>query len=235
MSPHHPHRGRTWLKRGVVLLVLLGVGALLWSLSGEETTRTRQRTMLSAILPVTPPPPPTPPPQQQPKPEPEPQKPTAIPPPKPSAAPKPAEAPKPAPSPPAGNRMTMDAPAQAGGDSFDIAAGSGGGGMGSGTAGGTGAGTGFFEGTYGRYLTAVMKQALEADPRTANFRGQLRFSLWLDAAGRITRVQLADSSGTADMDEALVAVLTKVTLDQPPPASMRFPRTVMLTGRAVGG
>jgi protein TonB len=73
---------------------------------------------------------------------------------------------------------------------------------------------------YGRIAAADVQAALRRDEklRFAKFIGEMR--IWLDSAGKITRVQLATSSGDPSMDSAVARVLTGLTLREPPPADI---------------
>jgi outer membrane biosynthesis protein TonB len=130
----------------------------------------------------------------------------------------------PSPSQDMGDPMTMNADAQAGTDGIAVGAG---GGMTGGGGGGLGAGS------YQRYISARLQQALTRDPRTRNLVfSDLRVDLWMAADGRVTKVQLAQGSSNDKTDELVLAMLREIqAVDERPPASMRFPMRVSMNGR----
>jgi TonB family protein len=169
-----------------------------------------------------PPPPPPPPPKEQP---PEPEKIQT-------------ETPTPAPSAPqkaAPQNLTIAGPAQAGGDAFGIGAGKGGGGVVGGTGdGGMGGGAGgaFAEGAYYRYASAFIQQAVQTDDRVTRSVFSLDVRLWIDGAGKISGASIIKTSGDAKLDRQVISVLEGMRhLEEPPPASMKFPLKVTIRGR----
>ncbi|WP_035824122.1 energy transducer TonB, partial [Cupriavidus sp. SK-4] len=172
------------------------------------------------------PPPPPPPPEPEKLPEPEPVKPEVVEPePKPA---EPAEAPQddspPSPSQDLGDPVTIDGAAEAGTDAFGIRAG-GGGGM-------TGGGGGLGSRSYSAYVSSALQQAFVRDQRTRQLAfDDIRIELWLDAEGRVTRVELAGSSGNAATDQAVLAMVRDFRADERPPASLRFPMRMSIKGR----
>lgn len=209
-----------WLVRGVGVLAVAALGWLVWQWASDQSGVRREAPKVSTIVPLPPPPPP---PEKPPEPEkvedkvaeeePKPMEPVK---PKIEAPPKPAD--------PA-QAMTMDAAGEAGGDAFNIGAGSGGGMAGSG---GGSAGTA----TYGQYLAYALQQVLQNDERTRRLVFRLALNIWLDPSGRLTRVDLVESSGSPQTDAAVLAALRAAgRVDEKPTAELTFPARVVITGR----
>jgi len=223
-------RGRgpgRFIKPVVIALVLAGLAALIWHFAGD--TAGVKRVTASQVTTVIPLPPPPPPPKQKPPPE-KIKEEAKTPLDKPTIAPRPAETPKPSDNQP--KQMTMNAPAQAGTDSFNIGAGDGSGMVGS------GGGGRFGNAGYSQYMVYVLQRAIEQDKGVqeaggARFAGNL--NLWMDAAGRITKVTIAQSTGDPRIDAAVVAAVESLgKVDEPPPPGTPYPVLVKLLGRKPG-
>ncbi|WP_297352536.1 energy transducer TonB [Paraburkholderia sp.] len=218
-----------WLRPAIAGLVLLGGVALLWHFASDTAGVKRvEAPQVTTVIPLPPPPPP-PPPKQKPPPE-KTLDDVKTPVEKPTVAPKPSEAPKPSDNQP--KQVTMNAPAQAGTDSFNIGAGDG-----TGMA-GSGGGGKFGNASYAQYMVYTLQRAIEADKRVQD-AGGMRFAgslnLWMDPTGRITKVAIQQSTGDAKLDEAVVsAVETLGRVDEPPPPATVFPKLVKLQGRQPG-
>lgn len=218
MSPKHPRR---WLGKVIGIAVLVAIAALIWNLATNRVGVRREAPRIATITPLPPPPPP---PKEKP---PEPKK-TEEPKPvdeKPMDQPqKPVDSPKPMND--VAKQITMNTDAQAGGDAFNIGAGSGGGMVGSG--GGTGTGTG----SYDQYLGFAIQQAIQRDERTSHLVFEVRANIWLDAEGKLTRAELAGSSGNTRTDDALLEVLRAMPrIDVAPPSSLSYPVRVVIRGK----
>lgn len=215
---------RRWWPLAALIVALAALVLLLWYLLFKDTASTRRP--VAEIPMVMLPPPPPPPPEPEPEPEVKPEE-QVMPEPEPlDEVPKPTEE---APTPDTADPVTMDADAQAGGDSFGIQSGSGGGRSG---AGGGGAGNA----TYGRYLGYVLQQAVARDDKVRRLAFQLTVNVWLDAAGELTRVELLRGSGNAEADERVLQAIRAVgRIDERPPASLDFPARVLVQGRRPGG
>jgi protein TonB len=219
---------RRWLKPVIAGLVLLGVAALVWHFA-SDTAGVKRATapQVTTVIPLPPPPPP--PPKQKPPTEKMDDVKTPVD--KPTVAPKPSEVPKPSDNQP--KQMTMNAPAQAGTDGFNIGAGDGSGMVGSG--GGTGS---FGNASYAQYLGYTLQRAIEQDKRVqdaggARFAGSL--NLWMDPSGRITKVTIVQSTGDARIDDAVIAAVENLgRVDEPPPPTTVYPKLVRLQGRKPG-
>ncbi|HCB1212043.1 TPA: TonB family protein [Klebsiella pneumoniae] len=120
--------------------------------------------------------------------------------------------------------MQMDADAQAGGDAFNIGAGSSGGMAGSG-AGRIG------NATYGQYLGYALQKVLRETDATRNLAYRMNVDLWIDRDGRVRRVEMTRSSGDPEIDEKVLAVLRAATFDQRPTPTTTMPAKVALTSR----
>lgn len=223
------HRLPMVLKALAGTAVLVMVGWLIWQWATDTAGVRRERPKEDMIIPLPPPPPP-PPEQQQPEPEPKPEEvvePEPKPEPTPTEQPQPEEAPKPMDD--MAKAMEMDADAQAGSDSFNIGAGRHGGMSGSGGGGGTG------NATYGQYLTYTFQQILRQDDSTRLLSYRLQINVWFNEAGKMTRVELARSSGTQTIDNAVIAALLRApTMAQKPPKSLTLPVRITVQSRRPG-
>lgn len=204
-------RNRAIIAPAVILLILAGV--ILYFLQGTAGMR-REAPPLPTLIATLPPPPPPPP---QKPPEPEVKKLEDVP--KPQDTPKqPDDTPKP---------LTINGPAQAGADAFNIAAGTGGGNI--------VGGNGFGEGTYSGYMSSTIQEAVQNDDRTNTFIGSAEIDVWIDESGRVTRAVLARSSGDSKTDTALVEVLLSMpALKEAPPSTLQFPQRIRIAGKRRG-
>ncbi|AXK62881.1 MULTISPECIES: energy transducer TonB family protein [Burkholderia] len=220
-----PQKGpRRYVKPVAIALALVGLAALIWHYAGD--TAGVKRASAPQVTTVIPLPPPPPPPPQKPPPE-KVKEEVKTPVDRPTIAPKPSEAPKPSDNQP--KQMTMNAPAQAGTDSFNIGAGDGSGMVGS------GGGGKFGNASYAQYMVYVLQRAIEQDKGVqeaggARFTGSL--NLWMDASGRITKVTVAQSTGDAKLDAAVVTAVESLgKVDEAPPPATAYPVLVRLQGR----
>ena len=209
-----------WRRRarqlGLVAVVLALIGGsvlLVQGLGGEAQPPARQVTKIT-ILPDTPPPPP-PPPKESPKPEPK-------------------EAPKQVkldtPKPQADEPIKMEG--EAGDGPSPFAAGPV---TQEYTGGEIGAGNGMQFAFYTNLLQRRIQHALQqaAALKGADFRVVVR--VWLDTDGRLTRSELADSTGDAALDDALRTAMTEVpAVGEAPPAGMPQPVRIRVTNRVTG-
>jgi len=95
----------------------------------------------------------------------------------------------------------LDKPADAGSDSFRLAAGKGGGLFGRGGGGGG-------DGGWAAYVETHVRKALRLDPRTRSAQGFLNVTLTIDRDGRITGAALRTSTGDPKLDDAIRDVLS---------------------------
>ncbi|PTB22421.1 energy transducer TonB [Trinickia symbiotica] len=216
-----------FIKPVVIALVAIALVALIWHYASD--TAGVKRVTAPQVTTVIPLPPPPPPPKQKPPPE-KVKEEVKTPVDKPTVAPKPSETPKPSDNQP--KQMTMNAPAQAGTDSFNIGAGDGSGMVGS------GGGGRFGNASYSQYMVYVLQRAIEQDKGVqeaggARFAGSL--NLWMDPAGRITKVTIAQSTGDSKIDAAVLAAVEALgKVDEPPPPATTYPVLVKLQGRKPG-
>jgi TonB family protein len=223
-EPDYPEQTRwqRWRGRIIVVVVLLAAASLIWMLAGHQVGMRRSAPRIATITPLPPPPPP---PKEKP-PEPKKIEETKQDIPKPAEPLKPVEAPKQAPD--VAKQITINGPAQAGNDSFNIGAGEGGGMVGSG--GGTGTGGGSYE----QYLSYALQEAIQHDDRTRRLVFEVRVNLWLSPEGAVTRAELINSSGAPVTDRALIDVLRGVHIDTPPPPNLGMPVRVAMRGYRPG-
>jgi protein TonB len=202
-----PARLRAIAVPGAILLVI--AGAILYFLHDTAGIR-REAPPLPTLIATLPPPPP-PPPQKPPEPE---KKLEEIQ--KPVDQPKAVDnAPKP---------VTINGPAQAGSDAFNVGAGSGGGEVGS--------GGGFGEANYARYLGSALQQTIQNDDRVNHLVFSADMAVWVDPNGRVARAAILKTSGDPKIDQVLVdALQTMRALDEPPPSTLSFPQRVRIEGR----
>ncbi|MGC1550920.1 MAG: energy transducer TonB [Rhodanobacter sp.] len=222
-EPDYPEQTRwqRWRGRVIVIVVLLAAAWLIWMLASDQVGTRRSAPRIATITPLPPPPPP-----KEKPPEPKKVEETKQDIPKPAEPLKPVEAPKQAPD--VAKQITINGPAQAGNDSFNIGAGEGGGMVGSG--GGTGTGGGSYE----QYLSYALQEAIQHDDRTRRLVFEVRVNLWLSPEGAVTRAELINSSGAQATDHALIDVLRGVHIDTPPPPSLGMPVRVAMRGYRPG-
>jgi TonB family protein len=210
----------------VGLLAGAGLAWLLWTWANDMSGIRREAPKIPAIIPLPPPPPP--PPEKPPEPE----KPVEekIVEPEPTPEPeevKPEEEAPPSPAEDLADPMQMNSDAQAGSDAFNIGAGKGGG------MAGTGGGR-LGNGTYSQFLAYSFQRLLRESPELRNLAFRLEADVWLDQAGRVTRVELGRSSGDAELDAKVLATLRASPHLERPPASLQVPVRIRLQGRRPG-
>jgi protein TonB len=221
-----------WLPYGVVALLFLGLAYFVYQ-QMTAVHGVKVEAPSPQIVSMLPPPPPPPPPP--PEPVEKPPEPTEQPQPAPNEAPK---APQPQPQ---AAPVTIAAPAQAGSDSFGLAAGSGGG-IGAPGSGGTCLGTrcgasvgggGMSEGFYRGYLSAALQGRVQNDERLARLAFSADFMLTVTADGRVSGVRLLGARGRNDEDtvKRLSEILAGIRGLDPPPSAMRFPQKITVRGR----
>lgn len=219
-----------YLRYGAVVVVVgaLFVGGWFLVMSGSDMPPPKQVRELTVVN-IVPPPPPPPPPEQkmleQPKvteeakmlEQPLDEKPPEKPADDPVKDAKNEEPPGP---------LSLDAKATGPGDLFNLGSKVGGNPYGGRGGGGS---------KYGWYASIVQTQieaAIRANERTKNAVMQLQFRIWADNTGRVSRVELVNSSGSAEVDAAIRNdVIGRLTLREPPPTDMPMPINVRATGR----
>jgi TonB family protein len=87
-------------------------------------------------------------------------------------------------------------------------------------------------GWYAGQVQSRIADALRCNDRTRRVSLNVQVRVWPDATGRITRAQLAGSTGDAGLDAALKnEVLQGLQLQEPPPQGMPLPIVLRLTAR----
>lgn len=185
----------SWVPRliaGVGLLAAIGLAIWFWPSSGPVTPE----RFIQEITLVEPPPPPPPEPEEpimeeepeiiQPTDEPQVQQDVE----------QPSETPSEAPA-TSSEAAGLDRPADAGSDSFRLAAGQGGGLFGRGGGGGS----------WGAFVETHIRRALQRDPRTRGAQGFIRVSVVIDDQGRFDGARLRSTTGDAALDAAVRDVL----------------------------
>lgn len=209
---------KRWLKYlpagiGGVLVLLIAGGLYLVRDMFEKPVQTKKQVQQISV--VQPPPPPPPPPEVKP-PEPE-VKEEKIEEPEPEPAPEPEPQ---AEEPPPGEQLGVDAQGGAGGDAFGLVGKKGGQGL----LGGGGGGNAII--WYGQHVQREISDELQRTlkDKARNSRYSAILHIWIAADGRVSRVELANSSGTAEIDEALKAALAGIhDRFKPPPERMPQP------------
>lgn len=200
---------------GVVLAAFGWVASQMPSGKSEPVRKAPEPQKITLVRP--PPPPPPPPKVQPPPPKDEKRAPVEKP------AEKAEDKPKPADKPPEGLGTSIK-----GSGAGMAGLGSG---RGMGVIGGTGKGRGGKAAAYyAGQVQSKITEALRGNPRVrkASIKG-VKFSVVLDASGRITGVKLIGSTGDAAMDEAIRSeILTGIQLREPPPGGKPMTITMML-------
>jgi periplasmic protein TonB len=99
---------------------------------------------------------------------------------------------------------------------------------GNGRIGGGGDGTKW--GWYASQVQSRIQQALQQNRKTRTASMNIKVRVWPDSSGRITRAQLAGSTGDPSLDNAVQnEVLNGLQLQEPPPTGMPAPITLRLT------
>jgi len=216
------------LATGAAVVVGLAGVALLLLGGDSQPVKKVPEVMIVKIQPL-PPPPPVPPKPVEPAKMVE-QTPVRMPEPKPERPlDKPMDKPKAADEPPPGP-LALDAKAEGAGDAFGLAGKEGGMGI---LGGGGGGGSRW--GWYASIVQVQVEAALRGNRKTRTARARVEVRLWADPAGRVTRVQLAESTGDAEIDDAIRnEVLGGLLLKEAPPRDMPMPIVARLVARRPG-
>jgi outer membrane biosynthesis protein TonB len=220
---------KSLLRYGGALLVIAAVFGGAWFMlsGGSDTPPPRQVREMTVVNIVPPPPPPPPPPMiEQPKVIDQPKmveqemledKPVEKPVDEPVKDAKNEEPPGP---------LALDAKATGPGDLFNL-----GSKVGGSPYGGRGGG-GSRWGWYASMVQTQIEAALRANEKTKNAATQLQVRIWADGTGRVNRVELASSTGNAELDATIRnEVLGRLTLREPPPNDMPMPMVTRVTMR----
>jgi protein TonB len=195
-----------------VVVALVGLVAFVRFMSDQpKTTKVKRETpqIVQIVRPPPPPeePPPPPPPEEE------------------IEEPLPQDVPDPAPADEApAEQLGLDADGVAGSDGFGLAARRGG----SDLAGSGGAAFAW----YTSLLKDTILDALSEDERVRKGSYRITVKVWLAEDGRIERTQLADSTGSRDVDAAIEQALGRMNrLREGPPLEMPQPVTLRIVSR----
>ncbi len=206
---------------GLVLVLIVAVLAYVFRDLFERPAQTKKQVQqITVVQPPSPPPPPPPKPdikppevkeEKLPEPEPEPEPET------PEPEPEPADAPP-------GDQLGVDADGGAGGDGFGLVGRKGG----TGLVGGGGGNAIIWYGQHvQRELTSELDRSLRDRARANRYSAVVH--VWISPNGEITRVELANSSGTAEIDEALRQAIAQIHGRlKPPPERMPQPLKIRI-------
>ena len=121
--------------------------------------------------------------------------------------------------------LSLDAKPTGPGDLFNL------GGKPGGSPYGGGGGGGSRFGWYASMVQSQIEAALRANDRTRNAVMQVQVRLWIDATGRVGRVQVS-STGDRELDAVIRnEVLGSIVLREPPPKDMPMPMVGRVTAR----
>jgi periplasmic protein TonB len=185
-----------------IAVPVLVIGALaggIWYLLHGTGSERREAPPLPTLQAMLPPPPP--PPKEKP---PEPEKKVVEEQKRDTPQPKEMDAPKP---------VTVNGPAQAGSDAFNLGAGDGS---------GMAAAGGFGAESYSRYLTSILQNAIEENGKLNHLAFNAEVTAWVDENRRL-HVRLLQSSGDSKIDDSIIAAAQQLpTLDEEPPGALQF-------------
>src|SRR5262249_6813970 len=120
--------------------------------------------------------------------------------------------------------LSLDAKGEGPGDMFNLGGKPGGRGL-------LGGGGGSRWGSYSTMVLTQIGEAFRQNPKTRYANGNMPLLwIWSDPNGRIKRVQLASSTGDAQLDAAMREVLGGLVLRVPPPKGMPMPINIRMRG-----
>lgn len=213
MPKKSPNRRRLPLAIGLVAVVAGLVGLLLVVRNIGDQPKSPQRQAPQVVQLIRPPPPP---PDQPPPPPPEEKIEEEIPQDMPEDQPVDDSAPT--------EQLGLDAEGVAGGDGFGLAARRGGSDI-------TGSGGAAFAWYTGMLKDSIL-DALSQDDRVRRGSYKITVRVWLNGDGSVQRTQLADSTGSRDLDAAIEGALSRVgRLREAPPIEMPQPVTLRIVSR----
>jgi TonB family protein len=198
-----PWRRQVPLLIGLVLAAV--VALVIWQVKAKFDQSGRQKKSVQQVVMFQPPPPPPPPPPPEVKP-PEPEKVEEI------KQPEPEKVEEPPPEAPPSGPLGLDAEGGAGNDGFGLVGNKGG--KEFGTIGGNAGSVLAWYG--GKVKQRILSQLSgHAELRKAAFAVVVK--LWIDGNGRVSRVDLMDSTGKLELDNELRGELSRMSLEAPPP------------------
>lgn len=201
---------------GGILVIVIAVGLYLVRDLFEKPISSKKQVQQVSV--VQPPPPPPPPPEVKPPPPPE-VKEEKIEEPEPEPEPE-----QQAEEPPPGDQLGVDAAGGAGSDGFGLVGKKGGRGLIGGN--GTGNAIIYFGQQVGKEITNELMRSLNEKARGTKYSAVVH--LWFGANGGINRLELANSSGVSEVDDALKSVLTRFRTSQAVPPNMPQPLKVRI-------
>ncbi len=217
-------KNKPWLKYlpligGGLLVLLVAILVFVFRESFEKPAQSKKQVQQISVVRPLPPPPPPPKPEIKP---PEVKEEEKIPEPEPAPEP---ETPEPEAEPPPGDQLGVDANGAAGSDGFGLVGKKGGAGL----IGGGGGGNAII--WYGQHvakeLTSELDSALKDRARHSKYSAVVL--VWISPDGNISKVELANSSGTPEIDVALREAISKVHgRFKPPPERMPQPLKVRI-------
>jgi protein TonB len=207
---------------GVVLFG--GLCTAIWFIAASMST-TGRHTIQTVTRITLPPPPPPPPPPKPPEPEKVVETPKIQ---EPKVVDKQPDKTPPKPQTPPASPLTAEA--GSGANPYGLAVGNGSGDV----IGGSGDGDARLAyQSYGRMVSANVQTALRNDDRLRFAKFTMELHIWLDPAGKVTRVQLASSSGDPAVDTAVTRTLSELAIPEPPPKDM--PQPIRLRTKSAPG
>jgi TonB family protein len=88
---------------------------------------------------------------------------------------------------------------------------------------------------YRSMLRSRLEQAIMQATAVRVGSYEVMVNVWVAPDGRVTRTELAGTTGDAGRDQALKAALASVdAVDEPPPVNMKQPLRIRIKSRAVG-
>jgi TonB family protein len=226
-------KNKPWFKYlpligGGLLVLIVAIVVYVFRDAFEKPARSKKQVQQITVVRLPPPPPP-PPVQKPPEPEVKEEK---IEEPDKQPEPEPEKEPDPAPEQadePAGDQLGVDGEGGAGSDAFGLAARKGGRSLLGGT---TGSVIHWYGGQIRRVLESELPNLL-SDTHASKHSYAVILNIWIGPDGRLSRAELASSSGKPEVDEALRTAIPKLqfALEKPPPANMPQPVKIRLNAR----
>jgi len=206
---------------GLVLALLIAVGVYQLKDLFQKPVQTKKQVQQVTV--VQPPPPPPPPVQKPPEPEVKEEKIEEA---EPEPEPEPEQQ---AEEPPPGEELGVDAEGGAGTDAFGLVGKKGGRGL-------LGGGGGNAIIWYGGQLSKGIEKELErllTETKARQSSYSVLLNVWVSNDGRVSRAELASSSGKPEVDSEIKSALGRlaVSLDRPPPEVMPQPLRIRITSR----
>lgn len=214
---------KPWIKYlpvASIAVVIFSATVLLYLVRDVFEKPVQSKKQVQSIKIIQPPPPPPPPPPEQ-KPSP-PEVKEEIEEPKPEPKPEPEQQ---AEEPPPGDQLGVDAQGGAGGDAFGLMGKKGGHGL----IGGGGNSVIYYGQQLQKVISDQLQRSLTNKAKTSQYSAILH--LWINPEGNITKVELAHSSGTVEIDEALKTALGSFRGQFKPPPE-RMPQPVKIRVRS---